>query len=145
MAEGFPIVVRLAGEPEGKGRPRFARATGRAYTPANTRKYEAALRFAAQEAMGERAPLEGALFVTVTARLPVPASWSGKKQRAALAGDIWPLAGRDVDNYGKAAADALNTVVYRDDKQIVALTVVKVYGEKPEMRIVVRPAEQVAA
>ena len=34
-----PIVIEIAGEPRGKGRPRFARS-GHTYTPAATRAYE---------------------------------------------------------------------------------------------------------
>lgn len=139
MSAPFPIVIRLAGEPQGKGRPRFARATGRAFTPAATRSYESALRLAAQDAMGEHPPLEGPLFVTLTASMPIPASWSKKKQAAALAGGIWPETKPDADNLLKTI-DALNEVVWRDDKQAVVATVVKIYSARPELRIVVRPA-----
>ena len=137
----FPIVIRLAGEPEGKGRARFSRKTGRAFTPAKTRSYEGALRLAAQDVMGERDPLEEAVFVTVTAGMPVPASWSEKKRQMALAGLVWPTSRPDADNFAKCC-DALNEIVFRDDKQIVALTVVKTYSARPELLIVVRPAER---
>lgn len=33
------ITIRLAGAAQGKGRPRFARKTGHAFTPAKTRGY----------------------------------------------------------------------------------------------------------
>ena len=137
----FPIVIRLAGEPEGKGRPRFARATGRAFTPAATRAYEAALRYAAQTAMNGRPPVDGPLAVTLTAFMPVPASWSKKKQAAALDGELWPVGKPDADNLLKTI-DALNEVVWRDDKQAVIATVVKTYSARPELRIVVRLAER---
>ena len=51
-----PVFIRLSGEPKGKGRPRFVKQSGRAFTPSATRSYEAALRFAAQEAMARRIP-----------------------------------------------------------------------------------------
>ena len=149
MSVTFPIVIRLAGEPEGKGRPRsrIVKKKGagapppfvQTYTPEKTRKYEDQLRYAAQMAMGEHPPVEGPLFVTVTASMPVPASWPKNKHAAALAGDVWPTTKPDADNLLKTY-DALNEVVWRDDKQAVVATVVKIYSARPELRIVVRRA-----
>jgi len=133
-----PVIIFFAGDPVAKGRPRFASlGNGRpvAFTPAKTRKYEAALRYAAQQAMNGRALLTGPLSMTVTATMPVPQSWSGKKQRAALAGEIMPTKRPDADNFGKLAADSLNTVVFADDSQIVDWRVIKLYGERPGLRI----------
>lgn len=139
-----PIIIRLSGEPKGKGRPRFSRGTGMAFTPAATRKYEAALRFAAQEAMGDAQPLTEALTVTVTAALPIATSWSKVKQQRARDGLIRPTKRPDVDNFAKTL-DGLNEVVFRDDSQIVELTVRKVYSDKPELRIEVMPIGDGAA
>lgn len=131
-----PIVITLAGEPRGKGRPRFVRSTGHAFTPAATRSYEAALRYAAQEAMGERSPLAGALGVLIEARMPIPASWSKKKRQAAIDGDLRPTTKPDIDNLMKCM-DALNEVVFADDKQIVFGSVAKFYSDKPALVITI--------
>lgn len=136
-----PIVIRLSGAPVAKGRPRFMRSTGHTYTPAKTRGYEAALRLAGQDAMGGRPPIEGPLAVVVTALLPIPASWSKKKRAAALSGDIHPLIAPDWDNYAKST-DALNEVVWRDDKQIVRGTVEKRYSAAPCLTVEVTALEQ---
>lgn len=128
------IVIELAGEPIGKGRPRFARATGHAYTPGPTRKYESQLRFAAQQAMAGASPVDGPVTVRVLACMPIPASWSRTKRAAAIAGDIKPTVAPDVDNLLKML-DALNEVVWRDDKQVVMATVAKVYSERPALHI----------
>lgn len=133
-----PILIRLAGEPKGKGRPRFVKQTGRAFTPAATRSYEAALRFAAQEAMGERAPLDGPLAVTIIAGFPIPASWSKHKRAQAAAGLIWPTVKPDADNLAKML-DALNEVVWRDDKQAVDVHIRKRYSAAPNLLISVGP------
>lgn len=128
-----PVVITLLGEPQGKGRPRIGRgAHGRpmAFTPAATRSYEGALRLAATQAMQGRVPLEGAVLVEMIATFPVPASWSKKKRAAALARDLLPTCKPDVDNLLKTL-DALNEVVWRDDKQIVRALVWKNYGEQP--------------
>lgn len=134
MSTRGPIRIELSGEPQGKGRPRFVRATGHAFTPARTRTYESALRFAAQEVMGSAPPLEGPLTVLVMAVFPVPASWSGKKRASALNGTIFPTVKPDADNLLKVM-DALNQLVWRDDKQIVDARIIKKYGERPRLCI----------
>jgi Holliday junction resolvase RusA-like endonuclease len=129
------IVVELAGEPKGKGRPRFARS-GVAYTPANTRRFEGALRYAAQEEMNGAAPLEGPLAVKVTAVFPIPTSWSKRKRQAALDGAVAHICKPDVDNLIKSI-DSLNQVCWVDDKQVAA--VIKLYGERSCTRIEIEP------
>src|SRR3990167_60074 len=113
----WPIRIELVGPPRGKGRPRFVRATGRTYTPAKTASYEGELKFAAQRVMGNRPPVDIALDVLFVAVFPVPSSWSRKKREAALAGEIRPTVKPDGDNILKCS-DALNEVVWRDDKSI---------------------------
>lgn len=142
--ESGAVVIDFRGEPVAKGRPRFASIGGkpRAYSPAKTRKYEAALQYAAREAMGDRPLLVGALSMSVVASLPIPASWSKKKQDMARAGTIWPTSRPDVDNYAKIASDALNAVVYLDDCQIALLTVQKVYSDRPGLRIEIAQMER---
>lgn len=134
-----PIVIELAGEPKGKGRPRFVRSTGHAYTPAQTRSYESMLRMAAQDVMAGRIPIDGPLEVEVLARMPIPASWSMIKRSHAIQGKIKPTSRPDVDNLVKML-DSFNEVVWRDDKQVVSCRVAKIYSEKPCLRIEVRAA-----
>ena len=139
------VMIELCGAPEGKGRPRFRSITtktgasfGSAYTPANTRKYEAALRLAAQAAMVDRPLFEAAVAVTVHADMPVPVSWSRKKRDAALRDEILPTTKPDWENIAKML-DAFNEVVWRDDRQVTDGQVIKRYREKPALRIEVRP------
>jgi Holliday junction resolvase RusA-like endonuclease len=121
-----PIRIELAGEPKGKAR--FTRA-GIAYTPAGTRSYETSLRYAAQQAMRGNPPLEGALILDVEAHMPIPSSWSGKRQRMAEQGLILPITRPDFDNLLKTV-DALNRVVWRDDSQIIEVRCRKRYSER---------------
>lgn len=151
MPDADVIEVLLAGAPIGKGRPRFRAITARSgrtfasiYTPAATRRYEGALRYAAQQAMGARAPLEGPLHVRVTATFPVPPSWPKRKRADALAGIVRPAKKPDADNILKVL-DSCNEVVFRDDAQVVDAHIVKVYGAKPSLRIEVRPAKLASA
>lgn len=134
-----PIFIELCGTPQGKGRPRFARATGHAFTPAKTRAFEADLKFQAQEVMAGRPPVDGPLECTVVALFPIPKSWSKKKQAAAMAGEIRPTTKPDVDNIMKAI-DSFNQVVFVDDSQIVNASVMKLYSARPALQITIREA-----
>jgi Holliday junction resolvase RusA-like endonuclease len=96
-----PIIIELFGAPKGKGRPRFVRRTGHAFTPQKTAAYEACLKHEAALAMAGRPPLEGALSVQVSVYCGVPQSWSAKKRAAALAGAIRPAKRPDLDNIAK--------------------------------------------
>ena len=144
--ESGAVVIDFRGEPVAKGRPRLVSLGGkpRAFTPAKTRTYEAALQYAASQVMGDRPLLIGALTMSVVASLPIPQSWSKKKQDMARSGALKPTSRPDVDNYAKSAADALNGVVYPDDCQIALLMVSKVYSDKPGLRIEIAQLGEVA-
>lgn len=130
------ITVTIDGDPVAKGRPRVTRA-GIAFTPAKTRAFEAHARMAAQIAMDGRDPIEGPVAVVVVAVMPIPMSYSRKKAEAALAGATRPAKRPDIENVAKAAFDALNGIVYRDDSQIVEMVARKVYGLRPRVEVTV--------
>lgn len=139
MSDAVNIV--LPGEPIGKGRPRFVRATGVAYTPAPTRRYEDQLRAVAGLAMRGRDMLTGALEVDVLVFISVPQSWPAKKRQSAANGLIRPTSRPDADNYLKIACDSLNGIVYRDDSQITDVQIRKRYAFQPSLQIFVRQIE----
>jgi len=128
------IIVELAGTPVGKGRPRFARVSGRAYTPEKTRNFETNLLLAAQDVMAGRAPIEGAVSVRVEAFFAVPASWSAKKRAAAMLNVVRPTGRPDIDNLIKVL-DAFNGIIWRDDAQVVEGAISKHYSDRPRLRI----------
>lgn len=147
-ASADPIVIELAGPPVAKGRPRFtSRGEGRsvAYTPSKTRHYETALQYAASQVMGAQQLLIGPVSLSVVARVPIPSSWSLKKQEQARRGEIQPTKRPDADNFLKIAQDALSAVVFADDAQICFAMVSKVYSDKPGLRIEVAPITQTAS
>ena len=105
--------------------------------------YEKALALVAKVAMagaGKPAPITGPLRLTVTAFMPVPASWSRKKRDAALAGAIRPTVKPDWDNIGKMT-DALKGIIWNDDTQVVDGRVVKTYDEHPRLRVEIEVLE----
>lgn len=131
------VEIVVLGRPVAKGRPRFNTATGRAYTPAKTASFEAELKYAAQQAMGDSPPMDGPLVLEMEVVVPIPASWPLKKQEAARSGSMLPTKKPDWDNYGKTV-DALNLVVWMDDGQVIDGRVRKRYGDKPGVWIRVR-------
>jgi Holliday junction resolvase RusA-like endonuclease len=79
--------------------------------------------------------------VDVIAVFPIAQSWAKKKQASALAGTEPPCVKPDHDNLAKSL-DALNGIVWGDDKQIVFSRVFKIYGERPCLRVVVNRADR---
>ena len=123
----------VPGLPQGKGRPRFVKATGRAYTPEKTASYESLIAYAASQAMRGAEPISAPVGVKVQAVFPIPASWPQKRKMAAR----WHTSKPDGDNILKAIGDALNGIVWADDKQIARTSIAKVYGETPGLHVFV--------
>ncbi|RQQ42018.1 RusA family crossover junction endodeoxyribonuclease [Burkholderia stagnalis] len=131
------IEFTVPGKPVAKGRPRFARhgAHVRAFTPEATERYENLVRIAAGAAMRGSAPYEGPVRLVVHIGLPIPTSWSAKRQASAAAGMIGATKKPDADNVVKALKDGMNGVVYVDDGQVVDLWVSKRYARAPGVRV----------
>lgn len=135
------VTIRIPGDPVAKGRPRATAIGGQAcmYTPATTRAYEQRVAIAAREAMAKAPTMDGPLSVSIEITMPIPVSWSKRKQADALAGLVMPTGRPDLDNLIKALADACNWIVWRDDAQIVRLMAEKRYGEQPGAVVSVIP------
>ncbi|CDZ55036.1 RusA family crossover junction endodeoxyribonuclease [Neorhizobium galegae] len=131
------IEIVLAGPPMGKERVRSTRQ-GHVYTPERTVNYEGRLAYAAQEVMGDRPPLDGALEVDICCYMAVPESKPKKWKAAALSGAIRPTKKPDYDNFAKIC-DALNLIVWVDDAQVVDGRIRKFYSDRPRMEIRVTP------
>jgi crossover junction endodeoxyribonuclease RusA len=108
-----PIRIIIPGRPVPKQRPRFAR-TGHIYTPQETRDYEDFVGWKAKEVVKE--PLEGdiALYIRVYVNRNVFA---------------------DIDNIAKAIMDGLNGVAYKDDRQVVCLSIQRIKGREERVEI----------
>lgn len=128
------IRIVVSGQPVAKGRVRFARKTGHAFTPERTVNYESKLALAAQAVMNGAPPLDGPLAVNVVAEMQIPASWPKRKRLQALERLRLPTGRPDADNYAKIL-DSLNLVVWVDDSQIVDLRVIKRYSAQPKLTI----------
>lgn len=128
------ITFIIPGKPFGKQRPRFSRRSGRAYTPAKTIEHEAAIAAAAKEHFPE--PLDGPIKLVVAAVFEPPKSWSKTKKAEHLGRSH--MQAPDADNIVKAVADGLIGTSYKDDRQVAAMEVVKVWGPSARTVITVR-------
>jgi Holliday junction resolvase RusA-like endonuclease len=130
--------LHIAGDPVPKARARVTKS-GVAFTPAKTRRWEQTAALMAQQEMRGRALMTGPVEVVVLAAFGVPQSWPTWKRAEALIGGVAHTGRPDADNLAKAATDALNGVVFRDDSQIVSLITRKTYAETPGVTIKVSP------
>lgn len=126
--EGPPVAWARTRVNVGGRRPKF-------FTPTEQRNYALSLQYAAMEAMRGRTLMTGPISINVTARLPIPPSWTKKKQLEAREGRIRPTSKPDYDNFGKLVGDSLNTVVYCDDAQICDGHIRKIYSDDPGLRV----------
>ena len=138
--EPATVAFVIPGTPVGKGRPKFARRGNFtvAYTPERTASYENLVKVKAEEAMKGRPAIDGAVAVTIWLWVTPPASWSQKKQRQALSHEILPTSKPDVDNVIKGIFDAMNEIVWKDDKQAVDVSIRKRYSETARATVEVR-------
>ncbi len=135
----------VPGVPRGQERNRHRIATGKGgrqfvanYLPKQTRAEQAAVRLFAQQAMEGRPPLEGPIELRMTAYMPIPASWSQKKQAMALAGIILPTGRPDFDNLAKSIADGIRQIAIKDDAQVVSAHLWKRYSDRPRAVVELR-------
>lgn len=140
----------VPGTPIGKARARIVARKRRgadgklatyqqAITPARTVAYENQIKRAATQAMRGRALLEGAVGAIVELYFEPPKSWSAKKKGDALAGKVYPTSKPDADNVAKAVFDGCNGITWRDDAQVVEVTVRKRYAAVARAEISISP------
>ena len=142
--EGFDSLLQPAscrivvpGEPVGKGRPRFVLATGRAYTPEKTARYEhlVKLEYERQHGPGLAFGRFAQIGLKLDAFFSIPQSVSRAKRAKMACGQVRPTKKPDLDNVIKTVGDALNGLAYYDDSQIVFCEVRKYYAEVPRLEI----------
>jgi Holliday junction resolvase RusA-like endonuclease len=127
---GSTISFTIYGKPVPKGRPRFTKR-GFAYTPTTTRNAEADLR----TQVINQLPKD---FVRFESAIELDMVVIRERPKSAKKSVLYPITRADLDNHVKLVTDALNTIVWRDDAQIVFLIAKKVFGEQPGIKIEVR-------
>ena len=141
MSDLKPVLFVVPGEAVGKGRPRVSTIGGHArmFTPQKTANYETLIAMAAQQAMAGRELIGGPVLVEMKIMVSVAASWSKKKTAEALAGDVMPTKKPDADNVLKAICDGINGIVFKDDVQVVNVSLSKRFSETPGVSVRVVP------
>ena len=134
----IPVVkFSVEGVPVGKGRPKFARRGNfvQAYTPTKTKTYEQQVADAARVAMGAKLRTMEPVQLNMDIFVPIPKSWSKIKRARALNGVEYPTTKPDIDNVAKAVFDAMNGIVFQDDKQIINHCITKRYSDNPRVEV----------
>jgi len=136
----FMVTFKVDANPVGKQRARYVKRGNfvQAYTPEKTRTYETLIRESAKHAMGESEPLETPVSLYLYIRVPIPASATKKRLQAISDGTEKPIRKPDASNILKSVEDGMNSVIYKDDSQIVNIHVTKVYSSVPGVDICVK-------
>jgi Holliday junction resolvase RusA-like endonuclease len=85
--------------------------------------------------MAGRELFEGPVSVRLVVYVQAPASVSKKRYAAMVANELLPIIKPDLDNVLKIVADALNGIIYVDDKQIAQATLMRKYAKAPELEV----------
>ena len=142
----------IEGPPVGKARPRVTRTV--TYTPAKTARYEDLVRYTAINSFKGVFDNDEPLEVKIIAYFEIPKSLSKKRKALCLANQELPTKKPDADNIGKIIMDGMNPKMkrdkrlhkmvevmrglYKDDRQVTKLLVVKRYSERPRVEVRVK-------
>ena len=120
------LTYTIPGEPVAKGRPRFSRRSGRAYTPPKTANWATMAGWYMREQGLPSTPLDGPLRVEIVATFARPKS---RMSKAGAHGPVHHTVKPDADNLAKLVLDAMQSVgVITDDKIVCELQVVKLWA-----------------
>ena len=136
------VTFEVAGNPKGKGRPRFARRGNfiSTYTPKETVAYEKLVRDSYLDQVGE-VMLDGAIEMDITAYFPIPKSTSKRKAELMRTGKVYHTKRPDIDNACKAVMDSIIGVAYKDDSQVCVLRAEKLYGDPARVEVTLKELE----
>jgi Holliday junction resolvase RusA-like endonuclease len=122
------IHLVMIGKPSGKGRPRFVKATGRTYTDEQTMSAEQ--RVVTEWMMAGQPRIDGPVHVQIVLEVARPKSHYRANGSLSAAGRraLVPVRKPDLDNAAKLVMDALNGRAYRDDVEVVSLSVCRCWS-----------------
>lgn len=98
----------------------------RVYDPKNVKDYKSKFYSAACE-VAPAVPIDEPIAVWLDIYVERPASWPKRRTQACTK--------PDVDNFAKAALDAMESVIYKNDSRIVSLIVEKHLSDKPRVDV----------
>lgn len=134
------IEFKVEGRPVPQPRPRVYRtATGKSKA-VNSRQsinYKRIVKYAALSEMNKQrlTMTDRPLAMRLMFVFSPPKTYTKKKLEAVKSGELRYTKLPDADNLAKSVMDALNNVIYKDDSQIVELTVNKEYGNTDHVAV----------
>lgn len=141
------VELEILGEPMGKQRPRYSSYGGfvRTYTPQKTINYESLITYEYNKKYGKLMfDKDKNIKLEVIAYYKLSKSDYGKKglnkSGKNKIENKYCTTKNDIDNVIKIIMDALNSICYYDDKQIVAVEGVKLWTEQ-EPRVSIKIKE----
>lgn len=123
--------------PQPQLRPRVSIVGGHphVYDPASTRQFKRIVTKLASSEMGKTEPITGPIRVALTFYRPVQQSLSKAEFDKRATGDELPTVKPDLSNYLKSVEDALNGVVWEDDRLITTEVIKKRYSTTPRIML----------
>lgn len=135
------MIIEIPGKPQGKARartfynPRLGKM--QSITPDKTVLYENLIKECYMVLDNRKSWFNSEpLHMYIDAYFEIPKSTTKKKRAEIEDGKLYPTKKPDIDNIAKVICDALNGVAYKDDTQIIELTVRKLYStEEPKVLV----------
>ena len=116
-------------EIDGYVQPKQRTFGNRFITPPETRAFEKLVRTLAKSAMRGNPPVSLFVVLRIQIGVSVPKSYTKKKLQAIRDGRLFPTM-CDLDNQIKAISDAMNDVVYIDDRFVCGIVANRYYANK---------------
>lgn len=130
------ITFLVEGKIRGKARPRFfgtskkdsTKVNVRAYKVKDDTLYEGKIKNAYIASGGVKS--DKYIKMTVNMYFAIPKSYTKKRKQNCIEGIERPAKRPDIDNILKNILDALNTIAYEDDVQVIEINCSKYYTDK---------------
>ena len=120
----------IPGKPTPLARPRFC--NGRVFNSQVEEFRLFALQVFAAMTTQHVSRFDGPLSLRIDYAMPIPSKFTDNERERALAGLLMPAAVPDLSNLIKFTEDALNGLLWQDDKQIIHLDCLKYYSDYPQ-------------
>lgn len=134
------IQFKIDGKPQAKQSVKFAKIGNfiKKYTPKEMVNYSNWVKQCFKMTYPEHLPSEFIdcyLKVKIVVHVEMPKSFSKRKQDLAYTLQLRPTVKPDCDNIAKNILDSLNGICYPDDKQIIMLSIEKIYDKSPFVEV----------
>jgi Holliday junction resolvase RusA-like endonuclease len=127
------IIFEIHSVPKAQKQTQFAR--GRAYDPSKIEKE--AIQWQIRP-YAPKEPYTGPVSLDITFCLPIPTSTGRSMQKQMANNSIAHTKKPDIDNLSYLVVNAMKDIIYRDDSQIVSLSLNKRYSDDPKTVVKVR-------